>query len=115
MEYALRRAHGARLGDKMPSHELRVKLCATAAIALLSIAAPFTSFAQDYRPPRTSDGKPDLQGFWTNSSVTDLERPAHISKLVLTAQEAAEFVSKDELVHRVVTDAVPTNPNTGLL
>ena len=26
-------------------------------------------------PPRTPDGQPDLQGFWTNSTYTPLERP----------------------------------------
>ena len=33
----------------------------------------------------------DLQGVWTNASVTTLERPAGISKLVLTPQEAAQM------------------------
>ena len=39
----------------------------------------------------------------------------HISKLVLTEAEAREFASKDDLVNRVKTDAVPADPNTGLL
>ena len=29
-----------------------------------------------YKAPRTPDGKPDLQGNWTNNSVTPLQRPA---------------------------------------
>jgi hypothetical protein len=78
--------------------------------ALISHAATAT-----YEAPRLADGHPDLQGFWTNSSVTDLERPARFKSLVLTKEEAAEFVAKDDLVERVKTDAIPTNPNTGLL
>lgn len=94
------------------SHPRAIRIaaaCVLATVANLSLAA------DDYRPPRTPDGKPDLQGFWTNASVTDLERPAHVSKLVLSAQEAAELVSKDDLVNRVKTDAVATHPDTGLL
>jgi hypothetical protein len=68
-----------------------------------------------YKPPRTEHGKPDLQGVWTNSSVTDLERPAGIQKLVLTPQEATQWTNTDDLVERVRTDKQPVNPVTGLL
>ncbi|MFK7865290.1 MAG: hypothetical protein AB8B95_13810 [Pseudohongiellaceae bacterium] len=32
--------------------------------------------AQDYEPPRTASGKPDLQGNWTNSALTTMQRAA---------------------------------------
>jgi hypothetical protein len=45
--------------------------------------------------PRTSDGHPDLEGFWTNDSVTPLERPAEFAgKEVLTPEEAAAYAKK---------------------
>ena len=41
---------------------------------------------------RTPWGDPDLQGLWTNATITPFERPATLSgKPVLTEQEAAEF------------------------
>jgi hypothetical protein len=42
--------------------------------------------------PKTSDGQPDLQGTWTNATITPFERPTELaSKPVLTADEAAEI------------------------
>ncbi len=40
--------------------------------------------------PRTPDGQPDLQGIWTNATITPLERPRALAgKAFLTAAEAA--------------------------
>src|SRR5205085_7118724 len=38
-------------------------------------AASQTSKPTSWKPPRTQDGQPDLQGVWLNSSATPLERP----------------------------------------
>jgi hypothetical protein len=66
-------------------------------VAAMAVVLATPAFAQSMpmaNPPRTSDGRPDLQGFWSNQSVTTLQRPANIPKLVLTPQEAAEFEKK---------------------
>jgi hypothetical protein len=46
--------------------------------------------AAPYHVPRTEFGDPDLQGLWTNASITTLERPPWATKLVLTPEEAAQ-------------------------
>ncbi len=48
------------------------------------------AMAGPYHAPRTSQGQPDLQGLWTNATLTPLERdPKFGDRLVLTPQEAA--------------------------
>jgi hypothetical protein len=46
--------------------------------------------SQSYSVPRTSDGKPDLQGIWANNNATPLERPKILEgRALLTEQEVA--------------------------
>jgi hypothetical protein len=47
-----------------------------------------------YTAPRTPDGQPDLQGFWTNGTYTPLERPDGITKEFYTKEEATK-IEKD--------------------
>jgi hypothetical protein len=48
--------------------------------------------AQTYHPPRTPDGQPDLQGVWTNVTITPMERPAEFAgKAFMTKEEAAAY------------------------
>src|SRR2546425_13358585 len=48
-----------------------------------------------WRPPRTVDGQPDLQGVWANNNATPLERPAALpGKTVLTETEAAALKAR---------------------
>lgn len=49
-----------------------------------------TAHAQDYVAPRTADGRPDLQGLWTNDTITPIERPIELGdKAFLTEEEIA--------------------------
>lgn len=47
---------------------------------------------KSWTPPRTPDGQPELQGNWTNITITPMERPAEFAnKAFLTKAEAAEY------------------------
>src|SRR5256712_10856013 len=62
-------------------------------ITFLVVMMTFASLAsaQTWTPPRTPDGHPDLQGIWTNASITPLERPRELAaKEFFTEEEAAE-------------------------
>ena len=50
-------------------------LCATTAPGVVSTAvAQAASDAEKWEVPRTPDGHPDLQGNWSNSTLTPFER-----------------------------------------
>src|SRR6202165_5701485 len=71
------------------------------ALALMSAALlPGQPKSKNWSVPRTPDGKPDLQGVWTNATLTPMERPATVAgKPTLTDAEAAawEKHSADEM------------------
>ena len=67
-------------------------------IALVSLSAvpamgqPGNSVSEQWAPPRTSDGQPDLQGVWAHNSATPLERPKELAgKDVISDEELAEL------------------------
>src|SRR5579862_1143391 len=67
------------------SAALTIAAVSAAAIAPLAHAA---SAAAPYHAPRTPDGQPDLQGAWTNATITPFEREAKYGdRLALTDQE----------------------------
>ncbi len=50
-----------------------------------------------WTPPRTPDGHPDLQGYWSNSTETPLERPKGLgAKEFYTDAELADLMKKDQ-------------------
>jgi hypothetical protein len=59
------------------------------------VAAFATAHAQNaktYTPPRTAWGEPDLQGLYTNKTITPLERPAQFAgETELTDEQIAEL------------------------
>ena len=93
----------------------------TALIAIMVLATPPLSAqgplvgtnknegaaAKTYSPPRTPDGQPDLQGFWTNAGYAPLERPENVTKEFYTPEEAVEFERRF-----VDTEAAQTEPGT---
>ena len=80
--------------------------CAVVAIATYSVSG----MAAEYRAPRLADGTPDLQGVWTNSSATPLERaPALGTRRAFTDEEAAKIERTARA--RVENDSKPTDPD----
>jgi hypothetical protein len=62
----------------------------TVAVMSLSPVPVEGQTPKPYTTPRTPDGQPDLQGFWTNSTYTPLQRPKDVTKEFYTPAEAVE-------------------------
>jgi hypothetical protein len=84
---------------------VRTNFCAalcTAGMAIVAASLAQTPLASQTRaavgqtkpwtPPRTADGRPDLQGMWENNNATPLERPAELAgRQSLTDEEVASL------------------------
>jgi hypothetical protein len=94
----------------------------SALIAAVSLAPVATSgqtragarpTAKTWTPPRTPDGQPDLQGTWTNATITPFERPSALAgKPFLTEQEAAAL-ERQAAERRANADAAPRAGDVG--
>lgn len=59
-----------------------------------------------YTAPRLKIGQPDLQGFWHNTTLTKITRPAGVKSLVYTEEEVAKI--EQEMVEEIEEGNAPT-------
>ena len=57
-------------------------------VIVAALSLTIAAQAPSYKVPRTPDGQPDLQGFWSNATYTPLERPDNVTKEFYTPEEA---------------------------
>ena len=82
------------------------------AAAVPAVAAAQASAARTpYKAPRTAHGHPDLQGFWTNATLTPLQRPAALGeRRAMTPEEVAKI--EGDQAGRVEAGNRPVDPKT---
>jgi hypothetical protein len=64
------------------------------AVGLLFGLTFATAQSTDYQAPRTADGQPDFEGFWTNASYTPLQRPEGVAEEFYTQEEVATMQAR---------------------
>ena len=72
-----------------------------------SAAKPAAPAAKKWTAPRTPDGQPDLQGYWTNSTYVPLERGNNVTKAFYTEEEFAKVIKE-----AAAREAEQTEPGT---
>lgn len=70
--------------------------------SLLAIAA--NAATPKYQPPRLADGKPSLEGAWTNATLTPLQRSSKFKSLVIPDSEIEAATNSHPQVVRQLTD-----------
>jgi len=91
-------------------------MLALAVLSSLALSVPLSAQATrggsgGWQAPRTEHGHPDLQGNWTNATLTPIERPSGRAAVLTTAQ-VAEIESGQAQV--VEERAAPSDPNRPL-
>ncbi|HTS48507.1 MAG TPA: hypothetical protein VMH05_11215 [Bryobacteraceae bacterium] len=82
------------------------------AVSFLLVSAPVfgqapqkvTAPAKPWTLPRTPDGHPDFQGYWSNASITPLQRPKELGAKEFYTPEEAAAVDKREFNERTSWD-----------
>ena len=83
-----------------------------AAACALTVSPQFAaanSTARGYIAPLNTYGQPDLEGTWTNATLTVLERPKEYgARLVMTPEEVKKVEGDDAKMY--AADAAPRDP-----
>ena len=79
-------------------------------IVVVSALCGTSAFAQSYKAPRTEHGYPDLQGVWTNATITPFARPEQY------AGRRAHTEAETQMLEKGIADYnenanKPSNPN----
>lgn len=92
-------------------------LVATFTLLATGLLAPLPAAGQGkpWTAPRTPDGKPDISGTFTFSTITPLQRPDALNgKDTLTVQEAADWeASENKRLNRDLFDPIKGAPSAG--
>src|SRR5688572_23398213 len=98
-------------GSMVPRKESAMRRGLAAGVLGLAVSWPAASVdAQTSAAPtawtltRTPDGQPDLQGIWTNATLTPLERPASMKDQAFLTEEQAAAIEKRTAENRAAAD-----------
>src|SRR5690349_19247399 len=89
---------------------MKLRQLAPVCAAALALALPLVAQTAKSKIPRTPDGKPDLQGVWTNATITPLERPAAFGEKLTITDEEAKKLEKNAAEELAKVDGASEHP-----
>lgn len=99
----------------MAGRSLAASFTVIASVLLLTLPARSqtqTVAADNSTPPRGPDGRPDLQGVWTGSTLTQLERPERYAGQEFFTEEDVATLEREAAAGQFAPR--PVDPNTGI-
>jgi len=89
------------------------KLFSYAAVLAVFTGAIFIVAAQDYQPPKTSFGVPDVQGVWTYQTRTSLQRPALYEALEIDKETMLDKMISTDEYNKILAETGAEGPSGG--
>src|SRR4051812_43265240 len=83
-----------------------------ACLSVGSLAAAAAPPAKPYQPPRNWLGQPDLEGFWTNATLTPTTRESKFGTRPTYTPEEVKQIEGNQLAG-LEQGNEPTDPNAG--
>jgi hypothetical protein len=66
--------------------------------------------SKKWTQPKTPDGQPDLQGVWTNATITPFERPTALAGKAFLTEEEAAALERQAAQRKATADEAPPRP-----
>jgi len=89
------------------------KVFSYAAALAVFTGAIFAVAAQDYQPPKTSFGVPDVQGVWTYQTRTSLQRPALYEALEIDEETMLDKMISTDEYNKMLAETGAEGPSGG--
>jgi hypothetical protein len=90
--------------------QARIVQASLALLLFALLAAPLAAQAGDWVLPRLADGTPDLQGNWSNATMTPIVRPPGVGPVLTADQVTALEQGRQDFI---TEDYLDSDPNRG--
>lgn len=82
-------------------------LAAVSMLAVTPVATEARQTSERWVVPRTADGHPDLQGSWSNATMTPIDRPGGVGAVLTPEQVAALEDGRQDFIETNLADSDP--------
>ncbi len=88
-------------------------ICSLIALAATIVLPQVAASEENWTLPRTPWGDPDLQGLWTNETITPFERPANAAEKSVHSEKEAAAIEEGVAKRRAASDGTSPTGSVG--